>query len=402
MISQAFVGIIRGLPHNPSITEINTRSGPSTQYDVPFKAAVGPALLPVLEVRSDESGSKFQGKLYQWFRLQFPNGQSAWVRDDLLSVQGNGASFGYPSLSKVEFAFALTRQDTPPSPAATPATPTPAVAPAPAAPPPAVAPTPTVTSTPPPAAPAPAAPTPAVAPAVPTVSDTERVRIAAFNITAAFEGGGYATYQNYDSGIVSYGRFQFTLAGSGLFRVLEIYTGGSTSAIASELRSNYLERVRNHDASLRGDVRLKDLLIEAAKDAVMQAAQDQVATEQYWNVVQDLSIKPRNIRLPLSLALIFDMGINFGPRHGFLTRAEQETGLPARGFLPDEASERKLITRLAELRRDSHYRQAERDNLPGLKPRGDFWVNQAYTGNWQLKGDANGELEIKTGRRVRV
>ncbi|MBZ0291913.1 MAG: hypothetical protein K8L99_05025, partial [Anaerolineae bacterium] len=246
------------------------------------------------------------------------------------------------------------------------------------------------------------APPPAPTPEPPPVPPLERVRIAAFNITSGFEGGGYDTYQNYDSGLISYGRFQFTLAGSSLFRVLEIYTAQSTSDLANELRSNYLERVRVHDANLRADQRLRDLLIRAAEDSLMQTAQDRIATEQYWDIVQSLSIRPRQIHLPLSMALVFDMGINFGTRHGFITRAEQETGLPPRHALPDESAEKRLITRLAELRRDSHYRQAERDHLPGLKARGDFWVQQINQGNWQLEGDANGEIEIKLGRRVSV
>ncbi len=387
MIKQAFVASIRGLPHNPAVTEINTRSGPATTYDSAFKAVVGTQHMPILAVKADENKTVFQGKVYQWFQLSFPDGRQGWVRDDLLSINGDGAEYGYGMVAPNTFAFAVTRQE--------------AIA---------------VTAAPAPSHPAQPAPSnPAPAPAATSIIETvdpapeataltniDRIRIAAFNITAGFEGGGYATYQNYDAGIISYGRFQFTLAGSGLYRVLELYTGRSTSPTANELRSAYVERTRNHDAGLRHDQRLRQLLIEAAQDSIMQQAQDQVATEQYWNVVQDLSIKPRNIRTPLGIALIFDMGINFGPRHGFLTRAEQETGLQPRTLLPDEATERRLITRLAELRRDSHYRQAERDRLPGLKVRGDFWVKLAQQGDWQISGDASGLVEIKPGARIKV
>lgn len=388
MIKEGFTAMIRGLPHNPAITEINARSGPATTYDVPFKAVVGMTNLAILDVKPDERNTVFQGKVYQWFLLAFPNGE-AWVRDDLLAIKGDGSAFGYTPLAREEFAFALTRQ-TVAAPGITPAVPMPVVAPAPAtpapiptAPPPAVAPTPIITSTP--------------------LTDLERVRIAAFNITAGFEGGGYATYQNYDSGIISYGRFQFTLAGSGLFRVLEKFTSRTSGAVANELHSSYLERARNHDASLRHDQRLKQLLIEAANDPIMQTAQDETATEEYWNVVMDLSVKPRGIRTPLGMALIFDMGINFGPRHGFLTLAEQQIGVSPRSRVGENGKpEEALITRLAEVRRDSHYKQAARDNLPGLRVRGDFWVNACNSGDWQLNGDANGEVEIKPGRKVKV
>lgn len=389
-ITQAFTANIRGLPHNPSVTEINTRAGAGTTYGNPFKARVGLKGLPVLEVKADEGGVAFQGKVYQWFRLQFPDGKTAWVRDDLLEVVGDGTPFGYDNVTTPTFAFTLTRKT--PAPAAAPTVSV--AAPTPAAPQPALV-------TPPAPAPVSAPATPAPAPAF--TDSPDRVRMAAFNITAAFEGGGYATFQNYDTGIISYGRFQFTLAGSGLFRVCELYTGRCASPIAAELKSTYLERIRNHDPVLRHDARLKTLLLEAAKDPIMQAAQDEAAAEHYWNVVQDLSIKPRGIRTPLGQALIFDMGINFGPRHGFLTAAEEALGLPPRSLVGTKGvSEQQLITKLAELRKASHDRQAARDNLPGLRVRGDFWVALCNKGDWELLGDADGTLQVKPGVRVRV
>lgn len=386
----AFTARIRGLPHNPSIIEINARSGPSTSYVSPFKARVGMSGLPVLEVKPDEAGTRFEGKIYQWFQLQFPDGQQAWVRDDLLAIVGDGTRFGYEVIPNEDFAFAFKRRDmvTPvsaPVPSNTPA----------AATPPAPAPT--------PATPAPTAPAGRVTPPPAALTDPNRVRLAAFNITEGFEGGGYATYQNYDAGIISYGRFQFTLAGSGLFVVLDKFTSRSRSAIAGELRAVYFERVRNHDPNLRGDVRLRQLLLDAASEIEMQSAQDEAATELYWNVVQDLSIRPRNIQTPLGQALIFDMGINFGPRHGFLSAAEQELGVPPKSRVGDNGRrEEDLIAALARLRKQSHDRQAERDRLPGLRVRGDFWVNLVNKGDWQLAGDPDGMLEVKPGKRVKV
>jgi hypothetical protein len=97
------------------------------------------------------------------------------------------------------------------------------------------------------------------------------------------------------------------------------------------------------------------------------------------------------------------MGINFGTRHGFLGKAEEELGVPSKSRVGDNGiTEEQLITRLAELRRDSHYRQAERDNLPGLKVRGDFWVNLVNGDDWRLQGDADGKLTVKSGKVVQV
>lgn len=395
-----FTATIRGLPHNPSITQINTRSGPSTSYDKPFRAQVGLAGLTVLAVKPDENDTRFEGKLYQWFQLEFRDGQRAWVRDDLLAVQGDGVRLGYDIVQEETFAFALTRRDViapgqevmSTTPAASPA-PTPTTAAA-------TTTTPASSPAPTPTTPAPEAPT---ATAAVSEDDSDRVRLAAFNITEAFEGGGYASFQNYDSGIISYGRFQFTLAGSGLFTVLNKYTSRATGSVAGELRANYLDRTRNHDPNLREDNRLKELLLAAANDPVMQAAQDETATEQYWNVVQDLSITPRGITTPLGQALIFDMGINFGTRHGFLGAAEKEIGvMPRSRLIENGKTEEELMVALARLRKRSHDRQAERDNLPGLRLRGDFWVNLIDQGDWQLLGDDDGLLTVKPGRRVQV
>jgi hypothetical protein len=391
---------IRGLPHNPSIIEINTRGGPSTQYDKPFKAQVGLSGLLVMDVKPDEHGTAFEGKLYQWFELEFPDSRHAWVRDDLLAIQGDGVRFGYDIIDEETFAFLLQRRDViAPGEEVVAAIPAPAPVPTPVT----TATSPTPSPVP---APLPSAPVPAPPPA-PTVDDEltniERIRLAAFNITEGFEGSGYASFQNQDSGIVSYGRFQFTLAGSGLFSVLEKYTQQANSQVSMELRANYLDRTRNHDPNLRHDSRFRELLIQAADDSIMHDAQDEAATTLYWNVVHDLSIKPRGIMTPLGIALIFDMGINFGPRHGFIGAAEREIGVPPRSNLREvNAREEDLIAALARLRKQSHDRQAERDNLPGLRLRGDFWVQQIDQRNWQLEGNDDGLIEVTPDKRVRV
>jgi len=392
--NQIFTATIRGIPENPNVKEINIRSGPSTVNPLVLKAGVGVSGIPILEVMPDSQGMGFQGKVYQWFRLQFPNSVIGWARDDLISISGDGTAFGYGNIPTPMFAFSLTRNAAP-----IPAPPAPPIAPAvpavPAVPAPPIAPA-------APAAPVPAPPPPA-APAAPIVLDLIRVRTASFNVTAGFEGGGYSTYQNYDAGIVSYGRFQFTLVTDGIFRLIDMFSTRSSNPIALELRNSYLERTRKNDPTLRQDQRLKVLLIEAGKDSIMQAAQDELATEKYWNAVLDLSIKPRGYQTALAHALIFDMGINFGTRHGFITKAEEESGFSARtnvaGNLP---AEQKIISRLAQLRKESHDRQAERDKLPGLRVRGDFWVELCKRGDWDLQGDANGQVTVKPGVIVKV
>ncbi len=231
----------------------------------------------------------------------------------------------------------------------------------------------------------------------------EEIRRAAYAITAAFEGSGYASYQNIDAGIVSYGRFQFTLASGSLYTVLERYLAAASGPTAAALREGYLGRVQARDETLRGDDTLRTLLIGAADDPVMQIAQDAVATERYWDVVQRLSIQPRNIQTALGQALLFDMAINHGPRHDMIGLAEAALGVPPKSRMPDNGvAEPELIRRVAQIRQERLHRLADKHGWGGLRRRGDFWVNLTQAEDWDLLGDTEGMLTVLPGRRVRV
>jgi hypothetical protein len=235
-------------------------------------------------------------------------------------------------------------------------------------------------------------------------NDYERTFRASLAITRAFEGGGFDTYQNYDAGIVSYGIMQFTLAAGSLGRVLDIFLDTSSSPVAQVLRAEYQHRVQIRDANLRNDTRFRDLLKAAAQEIAMQDAQYAVATTNYWEVVIQNYIQRRgNIRLPLTYALFFDMGINFGVNHGFVRKAEEQLGVPSNSRPGENGiTEQQLTAKVAELRRESHYNQAARDNLPGLRVRGDFWVYIVQAGDWYLQGDAGGFVYPKPGAKVQV
>ncbi len=228
------------------------------------------------------------------------------------------------------------------------------------------------------------------------------IRQAAFNITAAFEGSGYDSYQNYDGGIVSYGRFQFTLASGNLAVVLERYLTAAAGPIADALRL-YLPRARDRDPALRQDDAFKSLLLQAAGEPAMQAAQDSVTADKFWTLVLDLSIRPRNIQTPLGIALIFDMAINHGPRHDMIGLAEQALGVPPKSRMPDNgADERDLLRALARIRAERLNRLADKYGWEGLRGRGQFWLDLIYKGDWDLLGDARGQVEIRPGCQARV
>ena len=109
MAQQPFIAKIVGIPHIPAITEVNIRTGPSTDVDIKFKSPVGTSNLMVIEVQEDSQKRDLEGKVYQWFRVNFPQGDG-WIRDDLIEVSGDGTTVGYPIITTPITAFSLVRR----------------------------------------------------------------------------------------------------------------------------------------------------------------------------------------------------------------------------------------------------------------------------------------------------
>jgi len=116
MSGEPFLANIVGIPHIPMITEVNVRSGPAVSRKPMFRIPVGTRGLRIKEVNTDAEGRNLNGKVYQWFRLTFPDGRTGWVRDDLISIMGDGTELGYPPLMQETLAFNLNRAaDLPPA-----------------------------------------------------------------------------------------------------------------------------------------------------------------------------------------------------------------------------------------------------------------------------------------------
>ncbi len=108
MAQQAFTARIIGIPHIPSITQVNVRSGPGTNFLLTRKVAVGTGNLSVLDVDIDAQERGLNGKVYQWFKLDLSGGEG-WIRDDLITVAGDGSRFGYPVITQPVVAYNLQR-----------------------------------------------------------------------------------------------------------------------------------------------------------------------------------------------------------------------------------------------------------------------------------------------------
>lgn len=380
-----FLILVRGLPHIPTIKEVNVRGGAGTNNDIVFKAPIGMSGLEVRDIQPDSEGKNLNGKVYQWFQLKFHGGAMGWIRDDLLDIQGDGAEWGYPSLAERTFAFSLTRDTTlivavPQTTLPTESEPQPA--------------TESTTTEPATVAAPPSDNEAAILQYGNANEQVDRIKKASYAITAAFEGTGYKSYNNYDAGIVSYGLIQFTLAAGSLITVIQYYIDRSQSDVANQLRTMF-QRIQSRDPNLRNDTKFRDLLLAAADEQEMRDAQDYVASINYWDKVVNGYIVHRNLRLPLTWALLFDMGVNFGTGHGFVRAVEKNLGVPSRSKPGENGiTEIQLTTEVAKLRKLSHDRQAERDNLPGLKLRGDFWMDRVNQNDWGFNGDANGDMRL--------
>ncbi len=143
----------------------------------------------------------------------------------------------------------------------------------------------------------------------------EKWRDTIFAITSVFESGSPAgnpsAYQTYDAGIISYGKHQATLGSGTLARVLDAYFGLSNSATSQALKKEYASRVTKKDATLRGDGRIKQLLLDAAQEAAMNQAQDNIFDQDFYQPAIQQA-KQNGLQTPLGLSALYDTNIQGG------------------------------------------------------------------------------------------
>jgi hypothetical protein len=147
------------------------------------------------------------------------------------------------------------------------------------------------------------------------VSSPDGLRATVWAITSVFESGrpqGRAdAFQNLDGGIISYGKHQATLQSGNLGRVLDGYFRRSSSPVSQILQQEYAQRVQRKEEGLRHDARLKELLLQAAREAAMEQAQDEVFEERFYRPAVDRA-RQLAVRTPLGLACLYDTLIQGG------------------------------------------------------------------------------------------
>jgi len=128
---------------------------------------------------------------------------------------------------------------------------------------------------------------------------------------------GSVTVLNGDTGHLTYGRSQTTLASGNLALLIHAYcnAGGEFS----ETLKSFLSAFDRKDAKLDTNGKVKSLLRQAGNDPVMQRTQDEFFDRIYWNPALT-SADATGISRPLGIAVVYDSRI-----HGSFERLKKMT-----------------------------------------------------------------------------
>jgi chitosanase len=121
--------------------------------------------------------------------------------------------------------------------------------------------------------------------------------------------GNYAsvTLLPGDTGHLTYGRSQTTLASGNLYLLIKAYAENPNAQFAAGFRG-YLDRLAQKDLSLDNDPQFRALLREAGSDPVMQTEQDSFFDRAYYQPAMN-SAANVGLTLPLSQTVVYDSNI---------------------------------------------------------------------------------------------
>lgn len=119
---------------------------------------------------------------------------------------------------------------------------------------------------------------------------------------------GQVTLITGDTGHLTYGRSQTTLASGNLYLLIKAYCDEPDSQFAAQLHP-YLDRLAKKDTALDTDTTLRSLLREAGDDPSMHAVQDSFFDKIYW-VPSAKSAAAINITSALGTGVVYDSHIH--------------------------------------------------------------------------------------------
>ncbi len=153
---------------------------------------------------------------------------------------------------------------------------------------------------------------------------------------------GAVTLLAGDTGQLTYGRSQTTLASGNLFLLIKDYCEAAGSQFGAAMQP-YLPRLSVRDAALNHDFAFRGLLREAGDDPVMRGCQDQFFDRVYW-VPATRSADTLGIAAPLGVATVYDSTV-----HGSWTLMRDRT--IAQHGRPPQVPEQDWVRRYVAVRR---------------------------------------------------
>jgi len=195
-----------------------------------------------------------------------------------------------------------------------------------------------------------------------------------FETGAALGDYGKVTLLPGDSGHLTYGRAQTTLASGNLFLLIKRYVAQAGAAFARHLEP-YLSRLDDIDVALDFDDAFKNLLRSAGGDPVMHAVQDKFFDDAYWAPAARAA-DTLGFELPLSLSVIYDSHIHGS--WGFI-----KARMLGKHGQPSAIGEKPWMKAYVEERRDwlaSHQKPLLRKTIYRM----DTYLNLMDVGNWSL------------------
>ena len=122
--------------------------------------------------------------------------------------------------------------------------------------------------------------------------------------------GNYAdvTLMRGDTGQLTYGRSQTTLASGNLYLLIQDYTEEKSGAYCAGFTA-YLPQLQACDCALNSDTQFKTLLREAGCDPVMQDVQDQFFDRVYWDPAMR-SADAIGAQTALGAAIVYDSTVH--------------------------------------------------------------------------------------------
>jgi len=154
---------------------------------------------------------------------------------------------------------------------------------------------------------------------------------------------GSVTLLAGDTGHLTYGRAQTTLASGNLYLLIKAYCEAADAAVADRLQP-YLDPLDRRDTALDNDAALRQLLREAGDDPVMQREQDAFFDRVYW-APAIASADYIGVQTGLGTSVIYDSRIH-GSWHALRDRTNDRFGALA------ALTEPVWIGRYVETRRD--------------------------------------------------